>query len=148
MCEIYGSMTVGIWEYDVESLHKSLKNAVIDEIEEHPLTFKELVVFGSYGRGAATESSDLDVLLVVSLDEQLKDIERRDLFEGISTSLDTKNIELPTPISEVDFLVSNFSNRDKVLRDCLEEVDKKELQDAPCLVYSLTDKKKREVLYP
>lgn len=138
----------GIWEFDVETIHKTLKAAAEEEIETYSVSFEEIVVFGSYGRGVATESSDLDLLLVVSVDGQLTDTERRDLFEGIATSLDTRDINLPDSIEQVDFLVSTYSNRDKVLRDCLEEVSEKELRSAECLVYSLTDKKKRDMLYP
>jgi predicted nucleotidyltransferase len=138
----------GIWEFDVGKIHETLRVAAEEELEGHEVSFEELVVFGSYGRGVATASSDLDLLLVVSVGGRLTDTERRDLFEGVATSLDTKDIDLPDPIEQVDFLVSTYSNRDKVLRDCLEEVSENELENAECLVYSLTDKKKRDVLYP
>lgn len=141
-------MSAGIWEYDVKTIHDILQETVENELDGQRAEFSELVVFGSYGRGKATDESDLDLLIVLSLTEELTDAERRDLFTGIATAIDQKSYSFPAPITEVDALVCRVLHRDAVLADCLEETPQSELENSPCLVYSLTKQEQRSVLHP
>lgn len=139
---------VGIWEYSVDEFHCEIRNRFNEFITGEPIEFEEVVVFGSYGRGAAGQDSDIDVLIVVSNTDSYSDVERRDKFSGFASRLETEISSFPGSIAEMDVLISSVWNRDKVLYDCMDEVPREELASCPCLAYNMTTREQIETISP
>lgn len=139
----------GVWELNENRIQNLLEQSANRHLKDTPYSLEEIIIFGSYGRGVATDGSDLDVLLVVDSSEQVPDVKRRDIFtfacEDIQIEIEG---DLPSPIHSSDVLMSTFMNRDKMLLDFTEALPKEKSIQSPCMAYNLTEREQITVIHP
>lgn len=141
-----------IWDFDTTHIESRIKHGAKRVLEEYGYQIQEIVVFGSYGRGEATDESDLDILIVVDYvggTEKLTDTERQECFyETADYCRQELPPLLPPEFTDVDVLVGRWFERDKMLLDVTEHYDTSTTKDWDCLAYNLTEQEKISVIHP
>jgi predicted nucleotidyltransferase len=101
----YSLYTFGMFFGDFGGFSKSSKEYLIDIYGER---IKQVMVYGSYARGKATEESDIDVLIVV--DDSLNSFEVRKSLSDILFDILLENGELISVIAIPESYFKNYNS--------------------------------------